>query len=254
MPNKKMLDPATPERSRLKSHRPREPLYERLANLLLKDITEGRLKPGDRLPTEAELSVLHGVSRVPVRHALDLLRQEGLIERFPSRGTFVTEASASKWQLGSVDDLARLGAQTEIHILDWRETPVPKAVSAFFGESCESVFRLRATRARAGLTVFYMQAYVAPALGRALARHDLDKTTQIDLFEKALGVRVERALEEIYADAANAAHAQRLGVAVGAPVLGQEVKLLGSRDTPLQISFGVWRADAFRRCYNLTRN
>jgi len=45
MPNKKMPEPAVPERSRLKSHRPREPLYERLANLLLKDITEGRPKP-----------------------------------------------------------------------------------------------------------------------------------------------------------------------------------------------------------------
>ncbi len=33
----------------------------------------------------------HGVSRGTVRHALEILRNEGLIQTFPGRGTFVSD-------------------------------------------------------------------------------------------------------------------------------------------------------------------
>jgi DNA-binding GntR family transcriptional regulator len=51
-------------------------------------IIEGRLKSGDHI-VEKDLTSQLGVSRTPVREALLLLEQDGLITSIPNRGSFV---------------------------------------------------------------------------------------------------------------------------------------------------------------------
>lgn len=55
------------------------PLYQELASTLRAAITEGRMRPGDPVPSELELAKKHKVSRNTVRDALKLLAGEGLI-------------------------------------------------------------------------------------------------------------------------------------------------------------------------------
>ncbi|AXK80738.1 GntR family transcriptional regulator [Pseudolabrys taiwanensis] len=64
-------------------------LYRQLDALLREQIQDGGLRPGDRLPSEAELCARFGVSRATVRQALDALTREGVITRSPGRGTFL---------------------------------------------------------------------------------------------------------------------------------------------------------------------
>ncbi|MEN8255318.1 MAG: GntR family transcriptional regulator [Verrucomicrobiota bacterium] len=64
--------------------------YQKMAQTLRKQITAGKRAAGSRLPTEMELAGTHGVSRITVRHALQLLEDEGLILRRPKLGTFVS--------------------------------------------------------------------------------------------------------------------------------------------------------------------
>lgn len=61
-------------------------------------ISEGELKPGERVPSERELAALLGVSRPSVREAIMVLEAMGLVESRQGGGTFVrslTEASLS---------------------------------------------------------------------------------------------------------------------------------------------------------------
>ncbi|MEU6645500.1 GntR family transcriptional regulator [Saccharomonospora sp. NPDC046836] len=58
-----------------------EHMYERMAGAIRDQILARTLSPGDRLPTQSELSETFGASRIVVRHALDLLESEGLIDR-----------------------------------------------------------------------------------------------------------------------------------------------------------------------------
>src|SRR3954467_11731565 len=58
-------------------------------------IRDGTLKPGDRLPTEAELAREFQVGRTSVREGLQKLRAHGLIESRKGLGAFVTEPPAS---------------------------------------------------------------------------------------------------------------------------------------------------------------
>ena len=80
---------------------------------------QGKLRAGDRLPTERELSQLFGVSRVTVREALRVLEASGLAEiRVGARGgTFVAAPTAES--VG--DDLGDLLSLAEITSVDVTE-------------------------------------------------------------------------------------------------------------------------------------
>lgn len=65
-------------------------LYEQIVQQIEQTILEGRLNPGDQLPTERELAQQFGVSRTAVREAVKTLTEKGLVESFSGRGTFVT--------------------------------------------------------------------------------------------------------------------------------------------------------------------
>lgn len=67
-------------------------LPDEIARRLREEIQRNVLKPGDRLPTEQQLSRTFGVSRPVVREAISRLRYDGIVESFQGRGVFVKEA------------------------------------------------------------------------------------------------------------------------------------------------------------------
>jgi len=54
---------------------------------------QGDLRVGDQLPSERELSELFGVSRTAVRDAVNALREKGLVEVRPGKGTFIANVA-----------------------------------------------------------------------------------------------------------------------------------------------------------------
>ncbi len=64
-------------------------VYEEVAEEIKSWILEGKLKPGERLPSEEELLRRFGVSRASLREAFRLLESMGLVETVLGRGRFV---------------------------------------------------------------------------------------------------------------------------------------------------------------------
>ncbi|WP_167533686.1 GntR family transcriptional regulator [Streptomyces marokkonensis] len=60
-----------------------------IADDLRDRIVTGRLKPGDRLPSEAHLAAQYMVSTPTLRNALAVLQAEGLVEKVHGKGNFV---------------------------------------------------------------------------------------------------------------------------------------------------------------------
>ncbi|MDY7077519.1 MAG: extracellular solute-binding protein [Chloroflexota bacterium] len=69
------------------------PIYHQLKTLIREQIESGVWRPGDRIPTEQELCQSYGISRSPVRQALNGLAYEGVLIRRPGLGTFVDTPS-----------------------------------------------------------------------------------------------------------------------------------------------------------------
>lgn len=68
---------------------PRAALWKAIADTLLAEIGDGHYRPGDRLPTEAQLAARFGVNRHTVRHALSSLTETGLLHARRGSGVFV---------------------------------------------------------------------------------------------------------------------------------------------------------------------
>jgi GntR family transcriptional regulator len=65
------------------------PPYQQVAAILEAEIKEGKYKPGSRIPTESELVGRFEIARSTARRAVAQLREAGLVETVPQRGTYV---------------------------------------------------------------------------------------------------------------------------------------------------------------------
>lgn len=70
-------------------------LYEQIVEQIEQSVQRGDLKAGDQLPAERELAEQFGVSRTAVREAVKALREKGLVEAYPGKGTFITSGSSN---------------------------------------------------------------------------------------------------------------------------------------------------------------
>jgi len=68
--------------------------YKKVIDWINKNLDNGTLKPGSRIPSENELCAKFGLSRQTVRHAILKLAEEGLLESRRGSGTYVTDQKA----------------------------------------------------------------------------------------------------------------------------------------------------------------
>lgn len=66
-------------------------LYQQIVDQIETLIREGKLRPGDKLPSERELAEQFSVSRTAVREAVKALSEKGLVTIESGRGTFITQ-------------------------------------------------------------------------------------------------------------------------------------------------------------------
>lgn len=78
----------------------RDPIWRSIAATLQDELAQGLYRPGDRLPTEAELAARFGVNRHTVRHGLAPLIEAGLLHARRGAGVFVA-ARPADYPLGT---------------------------------------------------------------------------------------------------------------------------------------------------------
>ncbi|WP_432905511.1 winged helix-turn-helix domain-containing protein [Micromonospora matsumotoense] len=67
---------------------PRKPVYEQVVDDVIASVRSGTLKPGDRLPTIAQLAQPYSSSDNPIKRALWILDERGWIEVHQGKGSF----------------------------------------------------------------------------------------------------------------------------------------------------------------------
>jgi DNA-binding GntR family transcriptional regulator len=94
-----------------------EPAYSQLANILRQSMAEGLLRPGDQLPSEAQIVERYGVSPMTVRRAINILVDQGFVLTEQGRGTFVRPITMSAATF-HLSQLQNLFSYATVHILE----------------------------------------------------------------------------------------------------------------------------------------
>ncbi len=86
------------------------PIYKQIAENIEKAIRDGRLEPGYKLPTVRELSAETGAACGTIKHAYELLEEQGFVEMVQGRGSFVVDrvedsASRKEKAMQAIDQL-----------------------------------------------------------------------------------------------------------------------------------------------------
>ena len=105
-----------------------EPAYAQLVRILRRQIAAAVFRPGDRLPSEAQLCERYGVSPMTVRRAINILVDQGVVLAEQGRGTFVKplELGAAIFDLDRLQRLFRGEEPAAVKLLQARITLASK--------------------------------------------------------------------------------------------------------------------------------
>ena len=234
------------------------PFYYQLKQILLTDLRERGLVPGDRLPGDHELCHSYDVSRTVVRQALSELETEGVIERVKGRGTFVAQHKTAERLVQSLtglyEDVAARGSHLRSEVRRLEVVPADQQIASELelqpGAPVIALERLRFVDDEPWVLVTtYLPYDVAPGL----IEDDLREQSLYALLETKYAVELTHGRRGVEAATANPTLAKALAINTGDPVLVlRSTSQAGQR--PVEMFVAYHRGDRSRFEVTLTRS
>lgn len=213
--------------------------YQVIADALRERVRSGAYAPGRLLPSEAELGTEFGSSRVTVRRALEVLRDEGLVDARQGFGWFVATSPIPQplGRLATIEgQMAEQGIRAERRILEFAFVGANPHIRRILG--VDQVLRVKRLNLADGEPFAVVTVWCPAALGEQLSRLDVERSPFYELLE----VPLAGATQTIGADAASVDDAALLGVPPGSPVLRCERVTADAAGRPVLISEHVFPA------------
>jgi GntR family transcriptional regulator len=217
----------------------REIRYRTIADELRRRVQAGEFAAGRTLPSEAELSAAYEASRVTIRKALELLREEGLVDARQGFGWFaaVDPLRQSLGRLGTIESqLAEEGVRSERRVLDFGFVPAPPRVRKVLGVS--TVLEVRRLNLADGEPFARVTVWCPEELGAHLSRADVERVSFYELIDQPLG----GAVQTIGAAVVDARDAEVLEVPAGSAVLRCERITSDPEGRPVLLSEHIFPA------------
>lgn len=220
-------------------------------------ILEGRIRPGDRLPSEKELMAQHKVSRHTVREAVRDLVLEGIVRIERGRGTFVAPPRIEQELTsltGFVEDMLSLGLRPAARVLSVTEVGASGAVASRLNlAEGEPVIRIERIRLADSEPISFDLTFLPAHVGRKVAVENLDLYPIFSLLEDKLGINLEKAEYGLEARAADRRTARALGMRPGGPILVIERTVFEQHERPIDYELLHYRGDRLRYMVRLNR-
>ncbi len=162
-----------------------EPPYHQLANILRREIASGRLRPGDRVPSEIQLCERYEVSPMTARRGLRILLDEGLVTAARGRGTFVKPLvlGTATFGLQALEELFN-GERTSVRFLSVRTMAATQRISQRLGVPIDGkVISIRRLLTRDDQPVAYHREYLLFDPARPLVEAEMGITSLQGLFD-----------------------------------------------------------------------
>jgi GntR family transcriptional regulator len=162
-----------------------EPAYAQLAGILRRQIASGFFRPGDQLPSEAQLCRRFAVSPMTVRRSINLLADQDVITTAQGRGTFVKplELGTANFDLHELQDLFSAETATDVRLLEVRIVAADdRTASKLNLETGQNVIYIRRLLTKDHKPVCYHRAYAVYDPRRPIVEAEMDVTSLQGLF------------------------------------------------------------------------
>lgn len=228
------------------------PIYRQIKDLLRAEIAEGRADPAKPM-TEAQLLKRFGVSRAPIRQALQELTNEGYVYRQQGKGTFpVTGARVDRpadVRPGALYEyLSERGLHPTSRVSGIERADPPARIRQRLGiEADERLLHFTRLMSVEDEPLVDANIYIrAPEDFTPTAAVLEEAGSAFELLEREFGITLDRAEHEAWATAATPDQAAALGVSEGSPLLVIETTFFTTGGLPSGWRSAVHQAEEFK--------
>ncbi len=230
------------------------PLYHQVYLDLRKMIQRELILPGEMLPPEMDICHAYGIGRQTVRQAIARLVDEGLVERFAGRGTFVREQtshiqffldrsfSQQMREMGRTPNSRLLSQQVGTVDLDI------SALHAYQGKPCLTLERLRLGDAE---PICHQTSTILSERCPGIEEQDFASQSLYETLVTRYQLAISRIDHVVSAMAADEYRAELLEVEEGTPLLFVGTTAYLDDDELIEYSASYYRADRYE--YNTTQ-
>lgn len=192
------------------------PRHELISNRLREAILEKEYRPGEKLPSESELTDRFDVSRITVRHALDTLMKEGLIYKKQGLGTFVSKKEVTKPLIhlhDFMEEIAKAGYEGTSKVLSFKKTKAEDEITELLDLESESpVVLMDRVRLGDGQPLAFDKTWFPLEYGKLLITKDLEHKTIYKILEDEFDIPIVNGRYQIKAANADSYIADHLNI------------------------------------------
>ena len=198
------------------------PLYRQVYDIVVRQVAEGKWRPGEALPSEQSLAREMGVSQGTMRKVLDSLTAEKLLERRQGKGTFIAENTQER-TLFRFFRMARPGGKRVVpervqESVKVRASRAPERARLDLARA-ERVVEITRTRLVDGRPAIHELIIIPSTLFPGIEKRASLPNTLYSLYQTEYGINIVAAHEELRPELATAADEKALQIPAGSPIL-----------------------------------
>jgi GntR family transcriptional regulator len=226
------------------------PVYVQIAEDFLEKIAIGELAPGERLPSERELSKKLKVSRMTVRAALRVLDNQGLLVRRTGDGTYIAQPKIERQADKLVPftrKMKKLGGEIGSRLILFEERKAEASVARKLAIPIFTPVHYFQRVRLLNREVVLLEACTMPRdRFPDLEKFDLEKRSVYEILENEYGILPHHSHQSLEAVSATEYEAELLNIEAGAPLMLERRVTFDENNLPFEYGRDLYRGDRFR--------
>ena len=225
------------------------PLYYQLKKQILSLIENSSIKDGELLPAENDLCKMLNVSRPTIRQAFTELVNEGYLNRYKGKGTFVSTPKVNDHFFRKLatyhGEMLEKGYNPKTDVIKLEKFNGPHEANERLSIPLEaSLIYLSRVRSVDKVPLVYVETFLPYEEYKKLMQVDFAENSLYDSLEKECNKRVNRVWREFFAINANQKEAELLQTTRNkALIMVKTVAYSSNSPNPVEFSIARYRGD-----------
>ena len=225
------------------------PLYYQLKKQILSLIEKSVIKEGELLPPESELCKLLNISRPTIRQAFSELVNEGYLNRYKGKGTYVSIPAINERFFSKLksfhDEMVEKGYNPKTRVIKLEKIIGPHEANERLSLAFDApLIYLSRVRSVDTTPLVYVETYIPHEKYNRLMQVDFTENSLYDSLEKLYNTRVDSVSREFVAINARQKEAKLLQISQNKAIIQvKTVAFSGNIYNPVEFSIANYRGD-----------